>query len=75
MGSVLTVAAGRLECDRYGRALLFIYLDDSTNVNLEMLRQGAAEVEMYRPNLLFQAEIEAAERAALDSGVGMWGVC
>ena len=61
--------------DRYGRALLFIYLDDSTNVNLEMLRQGAAEVEMYRPNLLFQAEIEAAEQAALDSGVGMWGVC
>ncbi|WP_097060365.1 thermonuclease family protein [Salinibacterium xinjiangense] len=61
--------------DKYGRSLLFIYLDDSTNVNLEMLRQGAAEVEMYRPNLLFQAEIEAAEQAAIDSGVGMWGVC
>ena len=30
---------------------------------------------MYRPNLLFQTEIEAAEQAAIDSGVGMWGVC
>lgn len=61
--------------DQYGRSLLFIYTDDSTNVNLEMLRQGAAEVEMYRPNLLFQAEIEATERSAVDAGVGMWGAC
>jgi micrococcal nuclease len=38
--------------DQYGRSLLFIYTDDATNVNLELLNQGAAEVEMYEPNLL-----------------------
>ncbi len=61
--------------DQYGRSLLFIYRDDATNINLEMLRQGAAEVTMYRPNLMFQAEIEATERAAMNAGVGMWGAC
>ncbi|MGV8895355.1 MAG: thermonuclease family protein [Rhodoglobus sp.] len=61
--------------DQYGRSLLFIYTDDATNINLELLRQGAAEVEMYSPNLLFQAEIEATERAAIDAGAGMWGAC
>ncbi|MBC7591997.1 MAG: thermonuclease family protein [Salinibacterium sp.] len=61
--------------DQYGRSLLFIYRDDTTNVNLEMLAQGAAEVEMYSPNLLFQNEIEAAESAAIASGAGMWGAC
>ena len=57
--------------DQYGRSLLFIYRDDATNINLEMLRQGAAEVEMYSPNLLLQAEIEAAESAAIAAGAGM----
>ena len=61
--------------DQYGRSLLFIYRDDTTNVNLEMLRQGAAEVEMYAPNLLLQSEIEAAESAAIAAGTGMWGAC
>ena len=61
--------------DQYGRSLLFIYRDDATNINLEMLRQGAAEVEMYSPNLLLQADIEAAESAAIAAGAGMWGAC
>jgi micrococcal nuclease len=61
--------------DQYGRSLLFIYMDDTTNVNLEMLRQGAAEVEMYAPNLLLQSEIEEAERVAIATRAGMWGAC
>ena len=61
--------------DQYGRSLLFIYRDDATNINLEMLRQGAAEVEMYSPNLLLQDEIEAAESAAITGSAGMWGAC
>ena len=61
--------------DQYGRSLLFIYTDDATNINLEMLRQGAAEVEMYSPNLLFEAEIVAAERSAVAADVGIWSAC
>ena len=67
-GTHVSVLSDVEPLDQYGRSLLFIYLDDGTNVNLEMLRQGAAEVEMYRPNLLFQSEIEATERAAIAVG-------
>ena len=61
--------------DQYGRSLLFVYTDDGTNVNLELLRQGAAEVEMYSPNLLLQNEVHAAEDAARAAGVGLWAAC
>jgi micrococcal nuclease len=61
--------------DQYGRSLLFIYKDDATNINLELLKQGAAEVMMYAPNLLLQQSIEATESAARAAGVGLWGAC
>jgi micrococcal nuclease len=61
--------------DQYGRSLLFVYKDDATNINLELLKQGAAEVEMYAPNLLLQQSIDGAERAARAAGVGLWGAC
>ena len=61
--------------DQYGRSLLFIYTDDTTNINLELLRQGAAEVEMYQPNVLLRDELERAEGDARDANLGMWGSC
>ena len=61
--------------DQYGRSLLFIYTDDATNLNLELLRQGAAEVEMYEPNVMFRELIEGAQREAQAAGHGMWGSC
>jgi micrococcal nuclease len=61
--------------DQYGRSLLFIYKDDATNINLELLKQGAAEVMMYAPNLLLQQSIEATESAARAARVGLWGAC
>jgi micrococcal nuclease len=61
--------------DQYGRSLLFIYTDDATNINLELLKQGAAEVMIYAPNLLLQQSIEGAESAARAAGVGLWGAC
>lgn len=61
--------------DQYGRSLLFVYTGDGMNVNLELLRRGAAEVEMYRPNLLLQAEIEQTETDARNAGLGMWSSC
>lgn len=61
--------------DQYGRSLLFIYTDAAVNVNLELLASGAAEVEMYSPNLLLADEAHAAEDAARTAGLGLWGAC
>lgn len=66
--------------DQYGRSLLFVYTffvgtDAAINVNLELLREGAAEVEMYKPNVLLRDEAHAAEDAARSAGLGLWGAC
>ena len=61
--------------DQYGRSLLFIYTDDALNVNLELLRLGAAEVEMYEPNVMLRDAIESTEQEAFDARLGMWGAC
>lgn len=61
--------------DQYGRSLLFVFLDDGTNVNLELIEVGVAEVEQYAPNWLYSDELRAAEASAYEQGLGMWGVC
>ena len=61
--------------DQYGRSLLFVFLDDGTNVNLELIEVGVAEVEQYAPNWLYSDELRAAEASAYQQGLGMWGVC
>jgi micrococcal nuclease len=61
--------------DQYGRSLLFIFTDDGANVNVALLDSGAAEVEMYDPNWLYQDELESAESAARAQDLGLWGAC
>lgn len=74
-GTPVWVAQDVEPLDQYGRSLLFIYTDAAVNVNLALLRSGAAEVEMYSPNLMLQAEVGAAEADARAAGLGLWGVC
>jgi len=74
-GTHVWVVADVEPLDQYGRSLLFIYTDAAVNVNLALLSAGAAEVEMYSPNLLLQSEVAAAEDAARGAGLGLWGVC
>lgn len=61
--------------DQYGRSLLFIYTDAGTNVNLALLAQGDAEVMQFEPDYLLRADLHAAETAARDAGLGLWGSC
>ncbi|MEQ1735622.1 MAG: thermonuclease family protein [Rhodoglobus sp.] len=75
VGSHVWVLADVEPLDQYGRSLLFIYTDDGTNVNLELIAIGAAEVEQYRPNLLFSDELHSAEVAARAADLGLWAAC
>lgn len=61
--------------DQYGRSLLFVFLEDGTNVNVEMVREGAAEIEQYKPNWLYSDELHDAEDAAYAQRLGIWGHC
>lgn len=74
-GTDVWVQADVEPLDQYGRSLLFIYTDDATNINVELLKRGAAEVEQYSPNLLLRDELYSAEDAAREAGAGLWGAC
>jgi micrococcal nuclease len=58
--------------DKYGRTLAYVYLEDGTFVNAELVKQGYAQVATYPPNVKYvdlfqklQQEAEAGER-------GLW---
>jgi micrococcal nuclease len=57
--------------DRYGRTLAYVFLEDGTFVNLEIVRQGYGFAYTRFPFRYMEA-FRAAERAARESGAGLW---
>lgn len=60
------------ETDRYGRLLRYVYVGD-TLVNLALVADGYAHASSYPPDVAHDAEFLAAERAAREAKVGLWG--
>ncbi len=61
--------------DRYGRLLRYVWRG-STNVNLELVREGAATVWLYGGERGRYADrLLAAARDARANGRGLWGAC
>jgi hypothetical protein len=56
--------------DRDGRLLAYVYLEDGTFVNLELIREGHARASDERHQHL--AEFLAAQSVARKAGVGVW---
>lgn len=57
--------------DKMGRLLRHVF-DDGTFVNLEMVRQGYANVYIVLPDNKYEKELMAAEDEAKNSKVGLW---
>ena len=59
----------KMGTDRYGRTLGFIYLQNGTNVNLEMVKNGMAwQYEKYSKS----AVLKKAQASAKSMKVGLW---
>jgi len=61
------------ETDQYGRLLRYVYLEDGTFVNAELIRHGLARLVTFPPDVAqtsFLKDLQAEARAA---GAGMWG--
>lgn len=58
--------------DQYGRRLAYLFLADGTFVNLEIVRQGFAQVYTVPPNVAYEAELRAAEQEAREYRRGLW---
>jgi micrococcal nuclease len=57
--------------DRYGRTLAHVFVG-GTHVNLELIRQGYANVYTVPPNLKYNDAFLAAEREAREHQRGLW---
>ena len=58
--------------DQYGRRLAYIFLQDGTFVNQEMVRNGLAHVLYKPPNITHDAALLKSQQEAMKTGKGMW---
>jgi micrococcal nuclease len=64
------------EKDQYGRWLGFVYLEDGTFVNLELVKQGYAFAYRYPPDISKTQEFHDTETYARTNQLGLWdGQC
>jgi endonuclease YncB( thermonuclease family) len=67
------------EVDTFGRLLRYIWVAEPSSpsgwllVNRELLARGYAQVSTYPPDVKYVELFLAAQRAARDAGVGLWG--
>ena len=60
------------ETDRYGRLLRYVYLEDGTFVNAELVRLGYAQVATYPPDVKYQDVFLQLQTEAREAGRGLW---
>jgi micrococcal nuclease len=58
--------------DQYGRRLAYVFLQDGTFVNQEMVRNGLAYVLYKFPDITHEAELLQSQQEAMKAGKGMW---
>jgi micrococcal nuclease len=58
--------------DQYGRLLAYVFLEDDTFVNAELLRQGVATLYTVPPNVRLVDTLQQAEDQARAARVGVW---
>jgi len=60
--------------DRYGRTLGYLFLDDGTLLNEEIVKNGWAFYLPGKRRLKYDSRLLAAQRLAMDATLGIWGV-
>lgn len=63
------------ETDRYKRLLRYVYLEDGTFINLELVKQGYAQAYTYPPDVKHVEEFKQAQQEAREGKRGLWGKC
>jgi micrococcal nuclease len=72
LGTEIRYRLGAEERDRYGRALVYIWLADGRFLNRLLVARGYAETLTIPPNVQYADELAAAARRARGRGRGLW---
>lgn len=59
--------------DKYQRSLAYVFTEDKQHINLELVRQGLATVNIYPPNLKYIDALLEVQKFAEKAGLGVWG--
>lgn len=59
--------------DKYQRTLAYVFAEDNRHMNLELVRQGLATVNVYPPNLKYVDALLKAQQTAEVERLGIWG--
>jgi micrococcal nuclease len=60
--------------DRYSRPPAYVFLQDGTHLNAEIIRQGYGFAVSGSPPLKYQEEFRRLEREAREQRRGLWAV-
>jgi len=71
-GQYVSIEFDIQETDKYGRFLAYIYLEDGTMYNKELLEKGYAQVATYPPNVKYVEEFEKIQKNARENNIGFW---
>ena len=71
-GTTVILVKDVSEVDRYGRLLRYVYLQDGTFVNAELVRLGYAKAATFPPDVTHAELFVSLEREARDAGIGLW---
>ncbi|MBN1877755.1 MAG: thermonuclease family protein, partial [Anaerolineae bacterium] len=71
-GQTVYLVADTSETDQYGRLLRYVYLEDGTFVNAELVEQGVAIVSTYPPDVAYESVFIAAQKQASTAKRGVW---
>lgn len=75
-GSSVRLARDVEPRDAYDRLLAYVERSaDGLPVNLTLVTEGYAEASHHPPNTALRGDLDAAERAARRSGLGLWSAC
>lgn len=58
--------------DQYGRSLAYVFLQDGTFVNAELVKNGYAMVMTVPPNVKFADEFVKLQQEARENKRGLW---
>ena len=75
-GATVVLEKDVSETDRFGRLLRYVWLRDGEAwlfVDLELVRQGYAQVATFPPDVRWVDTFREAQRIARDAGLGLWG--